>query len=176
MNPTKAVVRVDGRVLCGDGLVESSADFTLVPAHHRGHGVLYCVLKRGGMDIDRLRRVLAGLPMASFEGGGLVLAVVVSPWLRSDRAPEARCELHAGWSTPIPASRSPVYPASPETHAARQERVSRRSRNRRRSRPVRSSWFFGGSPSSGDASATTTPNGSALTSPSTVPGSNRAKH
>lgn len=36
------------------------------------------------MDNARLRTVLAGLSLPRFDGGRLVLAVDVSPWLRSD--------------------------------------------------------------------------------------------
>jgi hypothetical protein len=71
-------------VLCADGPVKSPVDLTLVPEHRRGHGALYGALNRGGVDVDRLRTVLAGLPLPRFEGGRLVLAVDVSPWLRSD--------------------------------------------------------------------------------------------
>jgi hypothetical protein len=56
----------------------------MVPEHRRGHGALYGVLSRGRIDVERLRTLLAGLPLPRFEGGRLVLAVDVSPWLRSD--------------------------------------------------------------------------------------------
>ncbi|HEY9327527.1 MAG TPA: NF041680 family putative transposase [Streptomyces sp.] len=49
-------------VLCADGAVKSPVDLTLLPE----------------------RTVLAGLPLPRFDGGRLVLAVDVSPWLRSD--------------------------------------------------------------------------------------------
>ncbi len=71
-------------VLGADGPVKSPVDLTLVPEHHRGHGALYGALNRGEIDVDRLRTTLAGLPLPRFEGGRLVLAVDVSPWLRSD--------------------------------------------------------------------------------------------
>ena len=41
-------------------------------------------LNRGRIDTGRLRTVLAGLSLPRFAGGRLVLAVDVSPWLRSD--------------------------------------------------------------------------------------------
>jgi hypothetical protein len=41
-------------------------------------------LNHGRLDTDRLRTVLAGLPLPRFDGGRLILAVDVSPWLRSD--------------------------------------------------------------------------------------------
>ncbi|MFD5923007.1 NF041680 family putative transposase, partial [Kitasatospora sp. NPDC127035] len=70
-------------MLCADGAVKSPVDLTLLPEHRRGHGALYGALNRG-IDVDRLRTVLAGLSMPQFEGRRLVLAVDVSPWLRSD--------------------------------------------------------------------------------------------
>lgn len=71
-------------VLCADGPVKSPVGLTLVPEHRRGHGALYGALNRGRIDAERLGTLLAGLPLPRFEGGRLVLAVDVSPWLRSD--------------------------------------------------------------------------------------------
>lgn len=71
-------------VLCVDGPVVSPVDLTLVPEHRRGHGALYGALNHGRIDVDRLRLLLADMPLPRFEGGRLVLAVDVSPWLRSD--------------------------------------------------------------------------------------------
>ncbi|WP_329537691.1 transposase (plasmid) [Streptomyces sp. NBC_01450] len=71
-------------VLCVDGPVVSPVDLTMVPEHRRGHGTLYGALNRGGIDIERLRTLPAGLPLPRFEDRRLVLAVDVSPWLRSD--------------------------------------------------------------------------------------------
>ncbi|MFJ7063685.1 transposase [Streptomyces microflavus] len=51
----------------------------MVEALHR-HSHSNC----GGVDVDRLRAVPAGLPLRRFEGGRPALAVDVSPWLRSD--------------------------------------------------------------------------------------------
>ncbi|WP_330351625.1 transposase [Streptomyces sp. NBC_00582] len=71
-------------VLCADGAVKSPVDLTLLPEHWRGHGAMCGGLNPGQLDVDRLRMVLAGLPLPRFDGGRLVLAVDVSPWLRSD--------------------------------------------------------------------------------------------
>lgn len=71
-------------LLCVDGPVTSPVDLTMAPEHRRGHGALYGALNRGRFDVERLRTLLAGLPLPRFEGGRLVLAVDVSPWLRSD--------------------------------------------------------------------------------------------
>ncbi|BCL33390.1 hypothetical protein GCM10017557_82490 [Streptomyces aurantiacus] len=64
--------------------MKSPVDLTLVPEHRRGHGAMYGGLNHGRLDVDRLRTVLAGLPLRRSDGGRLVLAVDVSPWLRSD--------------------------------------------------------------------------------------------
>lgn len=45
---------------------------------------MYGGLNHGRIDVGRLRTVLVGLPLPRFDGGRLVLAVDVSPWLRSD--------------------------------------------------------------------------------------------
>ncbi|WP_323183051.1 NF041680 family putative transposase [Streptomyces sp. NBC_00078] len=71
-------------VLCAEGAVKSPVDLTLLPEHRRGHGAMYGGLNHGRIDIGRLRTVLARLSLPRFDGGRLVLAVDVSPWLRSD--------------------------------------------------------------------------------------------
>ncbi|MFF3584966.1 NF041680 family putative transposase [Streptomyces mirabilis] len=71
-------------VLCADGAVKSPVDLTLLPEHRRGHGAMYGGLNHGRIDVNRLRTVLAGLSLPRCDGGRLVLAVDVSPWLRSD--------------------------------------------------------------------------------------------
>ncbi|MFH9753051.1 transposase [Streptomyces griseus] len=65
-------------VLCADGPVKSPVDLTLLPEHRRGHGAMYGGLNHGRIDVDRLRTVLAGLPLPRFDGWRLVLAVDVS--------------------------------------------------------------------------------------------------
>lgn len=71
-------------LLCVDGPVVSPVDLTLVPEHRRGHGALYGALNHGRINVDRLRSLLADMPLPRFDGGRLVLAVDVSSWLRSD--------------------------------------------------------------------------------------------
>jgi hypothetical protein len=71
-------------LLCVDGPVTSPVELTLIPEHPRGHGALYGALNRGRIDVDRLRALLADMPLPRFDGRRLVLAVDVSPWLRSD--------------------------------------------------------------------------------------------
>src|SRR3954449_7747313 len=71
-------------LLCADGPVSSLVGLCLTPEHRRGHGALYDALNSGSVDADRLRRVLAGLPLPRMFGGRIVLAVDASPWLRPD--------------------------------------------------------------------------------------------
>src|SRR5438046_9298027 len=69
-------------VLCADGPVRTLAGLSLAPEHQRGHGALYDAVNHGQIDISRLRRSLAGLPLARAADGRLVLAADVSNWLR----------------------------------------------------------------------------------------------
>lgn len=71
-------------LLCTDGPVRTLVDLALAPEHRRGHGALYSGINRGRIDVARLRRALAGVPLPRATDGRLVLAVDVSPWLRPD--------------------------------------------------------------------------------------------
>jgi hypothetical protein len=73
-------------VLCADGPVRSLAALSLSPGHRRGHGALYDAVNHGRIDIARLRRSLAGLPLPRAADGRLVLAADVSNWLRPGAA------------------------------------------------------------------------------------------
>jgi hypothetical protein len=73
-------------VLCADGAVRCLAALSLAPGHRRGHGALYDAVNRGRIEIARLRRSLAGLPLPRAADGRLVLAVDVSNWLRPGAA------------------------------------------------------------------------------------------
>jgi hypothetical protein len=73
-------------VLCAGGPVRCLAALSLVPEHRRGHGALYDAVNCGRVDIARLRRSLAGLPLPRAADGRLMLAVDVSNWLRPDAA------------------------------------------------------------------------------------------
>ncbi|MGP3683245.1 transposase [Streptomyces sp. IBSNAI002] len=55
-------------------------DLALAPEHRRGHGGLH----QGRVDVARLRRALAGVPLPRAADGRPVLGVDVSPWLRPD--------------------------------------------------------------------------------------------
>jgi hypothetical protein len=71
-------------VLCADGPVKTLVDLTLVAEHRRGHGAMYDALNHGRVEPQRVRRTLASLPLPTAADGRIVLAVDVSPWLRSD--------------------------------------------------------------------------------------------
>ena len=75
-------------MLCADGPVKTLAGLSLVPEHRRGHGALYDAVDHGRLDIARLRRAVAGLPLPlpRSADGRLMLAVDVSNWLRPDAA------------------------------------------------------------------------------------------
>jgi len=61
-------------LLCADGPVRTLAGLSLAPEHRRGHGALYDAVNHGRVDIARLRRSVAGLPLPRAAGGRLMLA------------------------------------------------------------------------------------------------------
>lgn len=71
-------------VLCEERRVSDLARLSLVPEFGRGHGALYDGLNAGRIDIGRLRRAVAGLPLPSWPDGRIRLAADVSSWLRPD--------------------------------------------------------------------------------------------
>jgi hypothetical protein len=73
-------------VLCADGPVRDLAELSLAAEHRRGHGALYDAVNCGRVNIGRLRRSLAGLPLPRTADGRLVLAADVSNWLRPGAA------------------------------------------------------------------------------------------
>ncbi|MBP2366864.1 transposase [Pseudonocardia parietis] len=79
-----ALFELTDAVLCADGPVHSLVELTLVAEHRRGHGAMYDALACGALEPARLRRALTALPLPRAADGRLVLAVDVSPWLRSD--------------------------------------------------------------------------------------------
>lgn len=79
-----ALFELTDAMLCADGPVKTLVDLTLTSEHRRGHGALYDGLNRGRIEVDRLRAELSGLPLPRAADGRIVLAVDVSPWLRSD--------------------------------------------------------------------------------------------
>ena len=68
------------------GRCRTLAGLSLAPEHRRGHGALYDAVNHGRIDIGRLRRSLAGLPLPRAADGRLVLAADVSNWLRPGAA------------------------------------------------------------------------------------------
>lgn len=92
-----ALFELTDALLCADGPVRSLVDLTLTAEHRRGHGALYDALNCGRIEVDRLRAELAGLPLPRTDDGRIVLAVDVSPWLRSDAPTSADrlfCHVH----------------------------------------------------------------------------------
>jgi hypothetical protein len=81
-----ALFELADAVLCADGPVQTLAGLSLAPEHRRGHGALYDAVNRGRIDIRRLRRSLAGLPLPRAADGRLMLAADVSNWLRPGAA------------------------------------------------------------------------------------------
>jgi hypothetical protein len=73
-------------VLCGDGPVGSLVGLSLAAEHRRGHGALYDAVNAGRIQVERLRRELASLPLPRDAQGRIMLAVDVSNWLRPDAA------------------------------------------------------------------------------------------
>ena len=73
-------------VLCAGEPVRVLAGLSLVPEHRRGHGGLYDAVHAGRIDIARLRRSLACLPLPRWSDGRIRLAVDVSNWLRPGAA------------------------------------------------------------------------------------------
>jgi hypothetical protein len=71
-------------VLCCGGRVTDLARLSLVPEAGRGHGGVYDAVSAGRVDVGRLRRALAGLPLPAWPDGRIRLAVDVSAWLRPD--------------------------------------------------------------------------------------------
>src|SRR2546429_3995984 len=104
-------------VLCADGPVRDLAGLSLAPEHRRGHGALYDAVSHGRVDIGRLRRSLAGLPLPRAADGRLVLAADVSNWLRPGAAtPPGRLFSHQysrreGEGQMVPGGADPGIPA-----------------------------------------------------------------
>jgi hypothetical protein len=58
-----ALFELTDAVLCSDGPVTTLVRLTLTAEHRRGHGALYDGLGSGRIQVDRLRRSLANLPV-----------------------------------------------------------------------------------------------------------------
>ena len=86
-----ALFELADSLLCTEGPVKTLAGLSLAPEHRRGHGALYDAVDHGQIEIGRLRRAVAGLPLPRAADGRLMLAVDVSNWLRpSSSQPKTR--------------------------------------------------------------------------------------
>ena len=81
-----ALLELADAVLCKQDRVHMLAELSLEPEHRRGHGALYGAVNCGRVDIARLRRALACLPLPAWDDGRIRLAADVSNWLRPDAA------------------------------------------------------------------------------------------
>jgi hypothetical protein len=79
-----ALFEVADAVLCKADRVHMLAELSLEPECRRGHGAVYDALNCGGVQVARLRRALAALPLPDWDDGRIRLAVDVSNWLRPD--------------------------------------------------------------------------------------------
>jgi hypothetical protein len=79
-----ALFELADAVLCKQDRVHMLAELSLEPEHQRGHGALYDAVNCGRVDVARLRRALACLPLPSWPDGRIRLAADVSNWLRPD--------------------------------------------------------------------------------------------
>ena len=77
-------------VLCTEGKITDLAHLSLEPEHHRGYGALFDAINEGDLNLDRLRKLIASIPVPKIPDPSgrehIVLAVDVSNWLRSDAA------------------------------------------------------------------------------------------
>ena len=73
-------------MLCKQDRVHMLAELSLEPECRRGHGAVYDAVNCGQVQIGRLRRALAGLPLPAWPDGRIRLAADVSNWLRPDAA------------------------------------------------------------------------------------------
>jgi hypothetical protein len=76
-------------VLCRPGRVHMLAELSLEPECRRGHGAVYDAVNAGQVQMARLRRALAGLPLPAWPDGRIRLAADVTSWLRPDAATSA---------------------------------------------------------------------------------------
>jgi hypothetical protein len=115
-----ALLELADAALCRPGRVHVLAELSLEPECRRGHGAVYEAVNCGEVQIARLRRALAALPLPAWPDGRIRLAADVSNWLRPDAvtSPEllfCRCygrgkgnaQLIPGWPYPVVAALEP---------------------------------------------------------------------
>jgi DDE superfamily endonuclease len=81
-----ALFEVADALLCKPDRVHMLAELSLEPECRRGHGAVYDAVNCGQVQVGRLRRALAGLPLPAWPDGRIRLAADVSNWLRPDAA------------------------------------------------------------------------------------------
>ncbi len=112
-----ALFELGDALLCADAPVKTLVGLSLVPGHRRGHGALHDAVNAGRIQVGRLRRAVAALPLPRSADGRLTLAADVSNWLRPGAAtsPERLfCHVHGrgkgnaqmipGWPYPVVAA------------------------------------------------------------------------
>ncbi|GGV08987.1 hypothetical protein GCM10010260_53760 [Streptomyces filipinensis] len=100
-------------LLCTDGPVQALVDLALTPEHRRGHGALYGGLNQGRIDVTRLRRALASVPLprTSRRGCGRTPTPALAGPFATPSAAEGRS---TRWSRAGPTRSSPRWkPAAP---------------------------------------------------------------
>jgi hypothetical protein len=86
-----ALFELADAVLCRPGRVQMLAELSLEPECRRGHGAVYDAVNAGQVQIGRLRRTLAALPLPAWPDGRIRLAADVSNWLRPTRPLARSC-------------------------------------------------------------------------------------
>jgi hypothetical protein len=79
-----ALFELADAVVCRPERVHMLAELSLEPECRRGHGAVYDAVSCGVVEVARLRRALAGLPLPAWPDGRIRLAADVSNWLRPD--------------------------------------------------------------------------------------------
>jgi len=74
-------------LLCKQDRVHMLAELSLEPECRRGHGAVYDAVNCGQVQIGRLRRALAGLPLPAWPDGRIRLAADVSTGCGRTRRP-----------------------------------------------------------------------------------------
>jgi hypothetical protein len=64
-----ALFELADAVLCRPGRVHMLAELSLEPEGRRGHGAVYDAVNAGQVQVARLRRALAGLPLPAWPDG-----------------------------------------------------------------------------------------------------------
>jgi hypothetical protein len=79
-----ALFELADAVVCRAERVHMLAELSLELECRRGHGAVYDAVSCGVVEVARLRRALAGLPLPAWDDGRIRLAADVSNWLRPD--------------------------------------------------------------------------------------------